>query len=111
MGERIAFTLDGRAVGARPGETLFEVAAREGVALPHLCHGDGLRPDGNCRACVVEVKGERVLAPMGSSRSKTILVRAPRQARPMTSLTCTSRQARTHRPHWMQASRLTRIAG
>ena len=29
----------------------------------------------------------------------------------MTSLTCTSRQARTHRPHWMQASRLTRIAG
>ena len=29
----------------------------------------------------------------------------------MTSLTWTSRQARTHRPHWMQASRLTRIAG
>src|SRR6516225_5707450 len=29
----------------------------------------------------------------------------------MTSLTCTSRQARTHRLHWMQASRLTRIAG
>jgi hypothetical protein len=30
---------------------------------------------------------------------------------PITSFTCTSRQARTHRPHWMQASRFTRIAG
>src|SRR6266481_4205474 len=30
---------------------------------------------------------------------------------PITSLTWTSRQARTHRPHWMQESRLTRIAG
>ena len=32
-------------------------------------------------------------------------------AMPITSLTCTSRQARTQRLHWMQASRLTRIAG
>ena len=30
---------------------------------------------------------------------------------PITSLTWTSRQARTHRLHWMQASRLTRMAG
>jgi hypothetical protein len=30
---------------------------------------------------------------------------------PITSLTWTSRQARTHSPHWMQESRLTRIAG
>src|SRR6266852_6140510 len=30
---------------------------------------------------------------------------------PITSLTCTSRQARTHRLHWMQASRLTAMAG
>ena len=29
----------------------------------------------------------------------------------MTSLTCSSRQARTQRVHWMQASRLTAIAG
>ena len=61
MAATIAFTLDGRGVDARPGETLFEVAAREGIAIPYLCHGDGLRPDGNCRACVVEVAGERAL--------------------------------------------------
>ena len=59
----IGFTLDGRPVLAQPGETLLTVARREGLAIPHLCHRDGLNPAGNCRACVVEVQGERVLAP------------------------------------------------
>ncbi|WP_332741031.1 molybdopterin-dependent oxidoreductase [Hydrogenophaga sp.] len=59
----IAFTLNGRAVEAAPGETLLTAARRAGVAVPHLCHKDGLRSPGNCRACVVEIEGERVLAP------------------------------------------------
>ena len=58
----IAFTLDGCAVAAQPGETLIEVARREGVEIPHLCWTPGLAPAGNCRACVVEVDGERALA-------------------------------------------------
>ena len=58
----IAFHLDGREVGARPGETILQAARRHGVEIPHLCYTDGLRPDGNCRACVVEVEGERPLA-------------------------------------------------
>jgi len=58
----IDFVLDGRAVSARPGETLWEVAKREGTPIPHLCHKEGLNPAGNCRACVVEVEGERTLA-------------------------------------------------
>ena len=60
---RIAFTLDGRAVEAIDGETILSVATREGIAIPTLCFKEGYRPDGNCRACVVEVAGERVLAP------------------------------------------------
>ena len=48
---------------ARPGESLLRVAERLGIAIPRLCHADPLRPDGNCRACVVEIEGERVLAP------------------------------------------------
>ncbi|MBX3611204.1 MAG: molybdopterin-dependent oxidoreductase [Hydrogenophaga sp.] len=59
----VAFTLDGRAVEAAPGETLLQAAERAGVVLPRLCASDGLRPAGNCRACVVEIDGERVLAP------------------------------------------------
>ncbi len=60
----VEFTLDGRSVVARAGETIWQVAAREGTAIPHLCHSPepGYRPDGNCRACMVEVQGERVLA-------------------------------------------------
>jgi formate dehydrogenase major subunit len=59
----IRFTLDGREVVAREGESILQAAARHGVDIPHLCYKDGLRADGNCRACVVEIAGERTLAP------------------------------------------------
>jgi|GEM_PF-669336 len=59
----IRFSLDGRDVDARPGETILQAARRHGTEIPHLCYSDGMRPDGNCRACVVEIEGERVLAP------------------------------------------------
>ena len=64
MAEAISFTLDGKPVLAEPFETIWDVAKREGVRIPHLCHVDlpGYRPDGNCRACMVEIEGERVLA-------------------------------------------------
>ena len=59
----IEFTLDGQTVKAYPDETILQAARRHGVEIPHLCYTDGLRPDGNCRACVVEIEGERVLQP------------------------------------------------
>ena len=59
----IQFTLDGREVDAREGESILQAAQRHGVDIPHLCYKDGLRADGNCRACVVEIGGERALAP------------------------------------------------
>ena len=59
----IEFKLDGKTVVGRPDETIIETAKRHGVEIPHLCYKPGLRPDGNCRACMVEIKGERVLAP------------------------------------------------
>src|SRR6202163_547436 len=59
----VEFSLNGQAVSARSDETIIQAAKRHGVAIPHLCYQDGMRPDGNCRACVAEVKGERVLAP------------------------------------------------
>ncbi|HUW38021.1 MAG TPA: formate dehydrogenase subunit alpha [Rhodocyclaceae bacterium] len=59
----IAFTLNGQTVTAEPDETLIQTAKRHGIDIPHLCYKEGMRADGNCRACVVEIKGERVLAP------------------------------------------------
>ena len=58
----VDFTLNGEAAQAAPGETVWQVAQRLGVDIPHLCHQPGLPSAGNCRACVVEVAGERVLA-------------------------------------------------
>src|SRR5258708_34264662 len=60
----VTFTLDGVEVHAREGETIWQVAKRQGTDIPHLCYAPepGYRPDGNCRACMVEIDGERVLA-------------------------------------------------
>jgi len=62
--EKITFTLDDKQVEALPGETIWQVAKRQGTAIPHLCYAPepGYRADGNCRACMVEIEGERVLA-------------------------------------------------
>src|SRR5690554_6088496 len=64
MSQTIRFTLDGREVEAAADETIWQVAAREGTEIPHLCYSPdpGYRADGNCRACMVEIEGERVLA-------------------------------------------------
>ncbi|MFK7893681.1 MAG: formate dehydrogenase subunit alpha [Granulosicoccus sp.] len=64
MGDTVTFTLDGVEVTAKKDETLWEIAKRQGTLIPHLCHKDavGYRSDGNCRACMVEIEGERTLA-------------------------------------------------
>ncbi|WP_298360758.1 formate dehydrogenase subunit alpha [uncultured Litoreibacter sp.] len=64
MSDSIKFTLDGKEVEAEKGETIWEVAKRVGTTIPHLCHKPekGYRSDGNCRACMVNIDGERVLA-------------------------------------------------
>ena len=63
LGRAVEFELDGRVVSGRADEPIIEVARREGVEIPHLCYSPGLEAVGNCRACVVEIDGERVLAP------------------------------------------------
>jgi len=64
MSEAIPFTLNGEEAEAQPGETIWQVAQRKGIEIPHLCYQPepGYRADGNCRACMVEIDGERVLA-------------------------------------------------
>ncbi len=59
----ISFSLNGQTCDAVPGETILQAAQRSGVDIPHLCYKPGYRADGNCRACVVEIAGERTLAP------------------------------------------------
>jgi formate dehydrogenase major subunit len=59
----VRFELDGIEVEALEHETLIGVAEREGIAVPRLCYKPGMEAVGNCRSCMVEIEGERVLAP------------------------------------------------
>lgn len=61
--EGVRFTLNDRALQAYGNETILQVAGRNGIEIPRLCYQEGYRADGNCRACMVEIEGERVLAP------------------------------------------------
>jgi len=61
--DTISFTLNGQNLQAQGDESILQVAHRNDIQIPHLCYKDGLAPDGNCRACMVEIDGERVLAP------------------------------------------------
>ena len=58
------FFIDAREIDIRDGETIFRAGAppRHRAAAPVLLAEARLPPDGNCRVCMVEIEGERVLA-------------------------------------------------
>jgi formate dehydrogenase major subunit len=84
----VCFELDGRPVEAEEDETIWAAALRAGVTIPHLCHlpEPGYRPDGNCRACMVEIEGERVLA--------AACIRQPRDGMKVSTQCARARKAR-----------------
>ncbi|HMG79663.1 MAG TPA: formate dehydrogenase subunit alpha [Xanthobacteraceae bacterium] len=113
------FLIDDREVDIRPGETIFNAALRLGIALPHLCYSPkpGYRPDGNCRVCMVEIEGERVLAascirtPAPGMKIKTATDRAKTARKMVAELLLTDQPARevAHDPDsefWKVATRM-----
>ncbi|WP_430008936.1 formate dehydrogenase subunit alpha [Methylophaga lonarensis] len=61
--ETVQITLNGQTLDVAADETLLIAARKQGIEIPHLCYSDHQGQDGNCRACMVEIEGERVLAP------------------------------------------------
>src|SRR6202158_5050924 len=115
----VSFTLEGQEVEAPEGETIFRTARRYGIKLPHLCYSPkpGYRPDGNCRVCMVEIEGERVLAascirtPTAGMKVRTQTERAKTARRMVMELLLTDQPARelAHDPDselWKIATRL-----
>ncbi len=84
----VRFTLDGQEIEAAPDETIWQAAARHGTRIPHLCYAPepGYRSDGNCRACMVEIEGERVLA--------ASCIRTPREGMVVKSASARAEKAR-----------------
>ncbi|MCD6233901.1 MAG: ferredoxin [Candidatus Neomarinimicrobiota bacterium] len=56
-------TINNIEVWANPGETVLEVAEREGIRIPTLCYLKGFSPTGSCRMCMVEVEDQGRLVP------------------------------------------------
>ena len=74
---QVTFTLNGKDVTVPEGWTIWEAANGRGLTIPHLCHkpDPGYRPDGNCRACMVEVEGSgRWLLPAFATRAEGMVV-------------------------------------
>ncbi len=57
----VNITIDGQCVQTEAGKTILQVAKENGIHIPTLCYHKDLNPTGNCRMCVVEVKGGRFL--------------------------------------------------
>src|SRR5438309_1192463 len=119
---KIQFELDGNQVEAINGETIWQVAKRQGREIPHLCHSPepDYRPDGNCRACMVEIEGERVLAasckrtPSVGMKVKTESARAVAAQKMVMELLVADQPARetSHDPdskfwHWAEKVEVT----
>src|SRR6266540_3053738 len=119
---KIQFELDGKQVEANAGETIWQVAKRHQKEIPHLCYSPepDYRPDGNCRACMVEIEGERVLAasckrtPAVGMKVKTESARAVAAQKMVMELLVADQPARatSHDPdskfwHWAEKVEVT----
>ncbi|HZI82251.1 MAG TPA: molybdopterin-dependent oxidoreductase, partial [Vicinamibacterales bacterium] len=81
----VSFTLNGKTVVGRSDQSLLEIADEHGLEIPRLCYMEGMRADGNCRTCMVEIKGERVLAPSCCRYPKQGMEVTTNSARALTS--------------------------
>ncbi len=63
MADTFTITVDGKPVEAHAGEMVLRAAQRAGVHIPTLCDDKRLEPAGACRACLVEIDGQRRLQP------------------------------------------------
>src|ERR1044072_9183703 len=81
----VTFTLNGKTITAPRSETLLRIAQDRGIDIPRLCYMEGMRADGNCRTCMVEIKGERVLAPSCCRYPKEGMEVTTNSARALTS--------------------------
>ncbi len=57
------FTIDGQQITATEGQTVLDAAQDAGIAIPTLCHLDGVMDVGACRLCLVEIAGLNKLVP------------------------------------------------
>ncbi|MDT8392858.1 MAG: FAD-dependent oxidoreductase [Bacteroidales bacterium] len=68
MSEKVNVILNGKIVSGIKGETVLQLARRNGIEIPTLCNDPRLEPYTSCYVCVVEVEGLKGLQPSCSTR-------------------------------------------
>lgn len=66
--EKVNVILNGKLTQAIKGEFILQLARREGIEIPTLCHDERLEPYSSCYLCVVEIEGMRGLQPSCSTK-------------------------------------------
>jgi len=59
----VRLKIDGREVEVPRGATVLQAARALGIAIPTLCHAEGLPPSTSCMVCLVKIKGRDALVP------------------------------------------------
>lgn len=70
----LTLTIDGEQLSANDDETLLEIARQHDIAIPTLCHLEGLSDVGSCRLCLVEIEGSQKLFPACTTRAQEGMV-------------------------------------
>src|ERR1041385_4667878 len=56
MAEMVNIFVDGNPIAVEKGTLVIEAARRLGIMIPHFCYHPKIKPDANCRMCLVEVE-------------------------------------------------------
>ncbi len=67
MTAKYRILINGNTFSFNSGETILDVARRNDIDIPTLCHLKGATLTGSCKICVVEVEGESTLQPACST--------------------------------------------
>ena len=68
MSDQLNIILNGKNIKGNPGETILQLAKRNGIEIPTLCNDPRLKPFSSCFVCVVEVAGMRGMQPSCSTK-------------------------------------------
>ena len=66
--KNINISLNGKKIQAKEDDTILDVAKREGIKIPTLCHDPRLKPYSSCYVCVVAIEGVRGHQPSCSTK-------------------------------------------
>lgn len=55
--DKIKVTINGKEITAEKGQTILQIAEKNGIEIPTLCYIEEIKPYGACGLCTVEVEG------------------------------------------------------